>query len=393
MHRLASGFDRRAFLRLSTLASGAAVACRGPAGSGTEDADPSTMRYRPLGTTGLRVSEVTFGSHGTDNVSIMQAALDAGINTFFTSGSYLDGREEEALSAVLGGRRDQVVVITGAEIGPERGKNWILRSIDDSLRRLRTDYIDIFCTFQASAAADLHSAALHEAFEEAKAAGKVGHLGMTGHHGGMQACMRAAIDDGRFAALFVKYDFVSYPDQDEILRRATQKGIGTIVFKTNAGDRQREIRGLEAAGLSFRQATLKWALTNPDVASVAVTMTSFARLRECAAAVASGLSTAEIRMLRRYADAMADRYCRFCSKCEEHCPLGVAVADIMRFEMYFSCYDRREEARQLYGQLPRRRSAAACSRCPGHCQPACPFGRNVRDGLTAAHRSLARREA
>jgi aryl-alcohol dehydrogenase-like predicted oxidoreductase len=354
------------------------------------------MRYRPLGKTGLLVSEVTFGAHGVDNAALMQAALDAGINTFFTSGAYLDGREEQSLSIVLrslGSRRDRIVVITGCEVGPEMTTEHVLRRIDNSLRRLCTSHIDVFCLFQVSAPSDLRFGALYEAIEAAKAAGKVGHLGMTGHHGGMQSCMRAAIDDGRFAALFVKYDFVSYPDQDAILRRATERGIGTIVFKTNAGNRQREIEDLEARGLSFRQATIKWALTNPDVSSVAVTITSFDRLEECAAAVATGISSAETAMLRRYAEAMKDRYCRFCGTCEPYCPHGVAVADIMRYAMYLSYYEREEEARHLYARLPARRSAAPCSHCPGPCKEGCPFGRNVRSELAAAHGSLTRAEA
>ena len=61
--------------------------------------------------------------------------------------------------------------------------------------------------------------------------------------------------------------------------------IGTIVFKTHAGNRQREIKDLEAGGLSFPQATVKWALGNPDVASVAVTITNFDQIEELTAAV------------------------------------------------------------------------------------------------------------
>ena len=95
-----------------------------------------------------------------------------------------------------------------------------------------------------------------EAFDEARTAGKVLHLAMTGHGGGMQECMEAAIEEERYQVLSIKYDFVSYPDQDEILRRAAERGMGTIVFKTNAGNRQHEIEDLEAGGLSFPQATV-----------------------------------------------------------------------------------------------------------------------------------------
>jgi predicted aldo/keto reductase-like oxidoreductase len=231
--------------------------------------------------------------------------------------------------------------------------------------------------------------ALYEAFDEAKQAGKVLHLGLSGHHGGMQDCLNAAIDDGLIDVFFIKYDFVSYPDQDEILKRAAKKGIGTIVFKTNAGNRQNEIKDLEAGGLSFPKAAVKWALTNTYVSSVAVTLTNFDQIREFTAVVGSTLSRSEVGMLRRYRDEMVDKYCRFCGTCESSCPHGVAVADVTRYAMYFKYYGREKEAMQLYGGLPEGSSALACDRCAGPCDAACPFGRAVRAELAEAHRLLS----
>jgi predicted aldo/keto reductase-like oxidoreductase len=228
-----------------------------------------------------------------------------------------------------------------------------------------------------------------EAFERARAAGKVRHLALSGHHGGMQACLEAGIEAGLYDVFFTKYDFVSYPDQDRILERAAQRGIGTIAFKVDAGRRKHEVEDLEAGGLSFRQATLKWALSNPPVASVAVTFSSFDEIDECTAAVGTRLTSAEVGMLRRYADEVRHRYCRFCSTCEASCPHGVAVADIMRYEMYATCYGRGDEASRLYRELPGTATAVACSSCPGPCDAACPFARRVRTGLLAAHRVLA----
>jgi len=189
----------------------------------------------------------------------------------------------------------------------------------------------------------------------------------------MQACLNAAIDDGQIEVFSIKYDFVSYPDQEAILRRAAEHGIGTMVFKTNAGGRQSEIEDLEAGGLSFHQATVKWALTNPDVCSVAVSMTNFDTIRQFTSAVKTD--------------------CRFCGECEASCPHGVAVADINRYAMYFSYYGREKEAMQRYRSLAGRYSAEACDGCSGPCDAACPFGRSVRAELQEAHRRLSFREA
>ena len=387
--------DRRTFLQLAATASGLAmIGC--PPGREVADAVPREMRYRPLGRTGLKVSEIAFGAHGVDNPPLARAALEAGINTFCTSGQYLDGREEEALGQALresGRPREELVLFTGNEVRPEASARSVVEDIDDSLRRLRTDYVDVYYAGSVRFPSELRVGTFHEGVEEARRAGKVRHLGMSGHSGGMQECLNAAIDDGRFEVFFIKYDFASYPELAGTLHRASGRGIGTVVFKTDAGHREREIKDLEAGGLSFRQATLKWALASPDVASVAVTMTSFRKIREAVAAVGVPLSAAEADMLRRYADVMSDRYCRFCATCEPACPHGVAVADVSRFDMYFSYYGREKEAMGRYAALPGTRSAAACAGCAGRCDVACPFGRQVRAELVAAHARLRAVEA
>jgi uncharacterized protein len=384
------GMRRREFLETAVAGAGlAALGCARERKKGASTA--SRMRYRPLGATGLQVSEITFGCHGVDNPPLLPAALDAGINTFFTSGEYLDGREEEALGRVigtLGSGRDRVVVVTGNVVPHDASRRRILDSIDSSLRRLRTDHIDVYGALQVSSPEELRIDAFHEAIGEAKRAGKILHLGLSGHCGGMQACLNAAIDDGRYEVFLTKHDFVSYPDQAEILRRAAERGIGTIVFKTNAGARNDEVRDLEATGLSLRQASVKWALTNPDVASVAVTILNFDRLEECVACSGSPPTRAEEELLARYRDAVREKYCRFCRRCEGRCPRGVAVADVNRFAMYGAQYGLMEDAARRYRALAPGRSAAACASCEGSCAAACPFRRRVREELVEAHALL-----
>jgi len=383
--------DRRRFLELGAatpmLLTGA---CSKPA---TTAAPEGVLKVatRPLGRTGLTVGTVSFGAHGNRNPALFPVAVEAGMNLIMTSGSYLDGREEEAVGESLhslGNRRDGVVVVTGEDFAPTAGKREALAAVDASLRRLRTDRIEVYCTFQVQTPADVRRESVLEGLNEARQAGKILHIGLSGHHGGLQACLRAAIDDGIYEAFFIRYDFVSYPDQGELLHRAAERGIGVVVFKTTAGARQNEIEDLERGGLSFPQATVKWALTNPDVASVLVSITTFDQIRSLAAAVATPFSSAEAAMLRRYADAVRHSYCRFCRSCEPSCPHGVAVADVNRFLMYFSGYGRERDAMELYGRLPADRAAGACGGCPGPCDAACPFGRPVRAELRKAHSLL-----
>ena len=93
-------------------------------------------------------------------------------------------------------------------------------------------------------------------------------------------------------------------------------------------------------------------------------------------------------MLRRYADEMRHRYCRFCASCEAACPHGVAIADVNRYWMYSEYCRRDREARASYASLPPACSAAPCASCTGPCEAACPFGRPVRAELVAAHGRL-----
>jgi aryl-alcohol dehydrogenase-like predicted oxidoreductase len=387
-----SGIDRRRFLKLGAATSGLAIGGCGRANDVMADVSDLEMRFRPLGGTGLKVSAVSFGSYGFDNPALLSAALDAGMTTICTSGSYQNGRAEEAIGkaiGTIGGRRDELVLFTGAVVKAGASKQSVLDSIDASLRRLQTDHVEIFRITGVNSPEALRVAALYEAFEEARAAGKVSHLGLSGHHGGMQDVLNAAIDDGRYEVLFTKYDFASYPDQDEILKRASGKGIGTLVFKTGAGNREKEIKDLEAGGLSYKQATIKWALTNPNVASVCVKITNFSQIREYAEAASSKITEPEIAMLRNYAGQMYDKYCRFCSTCEASCPHEVAVADVMRYAMYFKYYGREKDSMELYGKLPGECSAAACDGCTAPCDSACPFGRQVKEELVEAHRLLS----
>jgi aryl-alcohol dehydrogenase-like predicted oxidoreductase len=383
--------DRRCFLKLGAMSTGVTLGCGAAGEEFPRAVTLPDMRYRALGNTGLRVSEIAFGAHGVDNPPLMAAALEAGINTFCTSGRYLDGMEEAALGEAMAGLevdRDRLVVMTGNAPRRDDSVASILGDIDASLRRLQTDVIDVYYNASVETAAQIRSEPLHEAIERAREVGKVRHLGLSAHGGDLQTVLGVALQDPVYEVFFIKYDFMSYPDLDDLLERALDQGVGTIVFKTTAGNRQHEIRDLEKGGLSFRQATLKWALMNPAVASVAVTLTSFAGIEDCLGAVGSAVGRAEVAMLWRYADAMRARYCRLCRSCEAHCRRDVAIADVNRHAMYLTCYGRVDEATRWYRELPDARSASTCVDCEGGCDAGCPFGRAVRHELVVAHRQL-----
>ena len=118
------------------------------------------MDHRPLGRTGVQVSELClgtmmFGAWGNpdhdDSTRIIHAALDAGVNFVDTADVYSAGESEVILGKALKGRRDDVVLATKffMPMGEDRNRRggsrrWIVRAVEDSLRRLGTDWIDLY---------------------------------------------------------------------------------------------------------------------------------------------------------------------------------------------------------------------------------------------------------
>ncbi|NMO55238.1 aldo/keto reductase [Actinoplanes sp. TBRC 11911] len=159
------------------------------------------MKYRTLGRTGLWVSEVSLGAmtlggraddpiwgavgalHGEEASRLVLAALDAGINYIDTADTYGGGESEDELGRILAGRRDSVLIASkagGSRSGP--GPNdlgatrvHLTRSIENSLRKLRTDYIDLYelHIFDHLTALDESLAALDDAVRQ----GKIRHIG------------------------------------------------------------------------------------------------------------------------------------------------------------------------------------------------------------------------
>lgn len=129
------------------------------------------MDYRPLGTTGMRVSPLglgtmmlgAWGNRDVDEcVRIVHTALDAGVNLVDTADVYAAGESESIVGTALRGRRDDVILATKVHgpMGedPNRGgssRRWIIRACEESLRRLQTDWIDLYQLHQPAADTDL----------------------------------------------------------------------------------------------------------------------------------------------------------------------------------------------------------------------------------------------
>jgi hypothetical protein len=143
----------------------------GYSGGDASQLDAPLMERRILGRTGVSVSPLClgammFGSWGNpdreESVRIIHAGLDAGINFIDTADIYSGGESEEIVGRALEGRRDDVVLATKfhAQMGPDanqRGnsRRWIMQEVENSLRRLRTDWIDLYQVHRPEAETDI----------------------------------------------------------------------------------------------------------------------------------------------------------------------------------------------------------------------------------------------
>jgi aryl-alcohol dehydrogenase-like predicted oxidoreductase len=158
------------------------------------------MRYRSLGNSGLVVSVAGLGCNNfgrrldtAATRAVVDAALEAGITLLDTADTYGGaGRSEEILGEVLAGRRDQVVLATkfghrgadmgyGPAAGAKGGRGYIMRAVEGSLRRLRTDYLDLYQLHTPDPATPIEETL--EALGELVAQGKVRYLGHSNFSG------------------------------------------------------------------------------------------------------------------------------------------------------------------------------------------------------------------
>ncbi len=151
------------------------------------------MNKRPLGSTGLEVSEISFGAWqlcnddswgGMDDqtaLRLIDEAMDGGINLFDTAPNYADTKSESILGKALKGKRDQVVLVSKFGHTPEGPKlftvDWFWESLDASLSRLQTDYLDLLLLHNPPSDMYAGTDPLWAAMEDAKAQGKIRHFG------------------------------------------------------------------------------------------------------------------------------------------------------------------------------------------------------------------------
>jgi len=345
------------------------------------------MKYRTLGRTKLKVSELGMGTIVTQNPDVIHRAMDLGITFFDTAECYQNGNSEVKLGEALKGRRDKVVVATKWHTDGHTPAAELMRSLDLSLQRLKMDHVDLIQIHGADNVAQVSSDELWDAFTQARKDGKVRFNGFSTH--GSIATIDAAIKSGRYDAVLTSYSAMTADSLGPVIQRAHQARLGVIAMKVlqpaHEGKDSEVFRPFR--GNAYQKA-IQWVLKDKNVSTAIVDMPSFEVLEEDFAATQTGMTKAQLGEFEAAVAVVAAGACHLCGACTGQCPAGVKVADIMRYLLYHDGYGHRERAASLYRGLPAGASAAACGDCAG-CKAVCPWGVPVRERLERAHAVLA----
>ena len=326
------------------------------------------MEYRVLGKTGLKISRMGFGGipiQRIDAAGTRKLCLEmkeAGINYIDTARGYTVS--EEYLGEALEGIRDHFIIATKSMA---RTREAMAADIDISLKNLRTDYIDLY---------QVHNATLPqleqvmapggalEALLEAKAAGKIGHIGLTAH--GLEVFEKAVELDWVETFMF-PYNIVE-SQGEELIKVCAEKNIGFIVMKPLAGG------AIEDATLAMR-----YCLANPAVTVVIPGMAEEKELAQNLAAAndASPLSEEELAKVAAIRKELGTQFCRRCNYCQP-CVKGINISGCFLFHGYLARYGLEEWARGRYATIPVK--ASACIEC-GACENRCPYNLPIRQML------------
>ncbi|MBF8192106.1 aldo/keto reductase [Nonomuraea sp. K274] len=315
------------------------------------------MEYRQLGASGLKVPALSFGA-GTfagkgdffgawGNTDVAEArrlvdiCLDAGVTMFDTADVYSDGASEEVLGQALHGRRDRALISTKAglpmgsgpgDAGTSRPR--LIKAVDDALRRLGTDHVDLFQLHAFDAATPVEE--VLSALDDLVRAGKLRYVGVS-NFSGWQLMKSLAVSGKygypRYVAHQVYYSLVGRDYEWELMPLARDQGVGAVVWSplgwgrltgrirrgqplpessrlhqtAAAGppvDDEHLFTVVEAldeiaaeTGRTVPQIALNWLLQRPTISSVIIGARDEEQLRQNLGAIGWDLSAAQIARL------------------------------------------------------------------------------------------------
>ncbi len=326
------------------------------------------MEYRILGKTGLKISRIGFGGIPIQRVDaektkeLILLAREKGINYIDTARAYTVS--EEYLGYALDGIRQDFVLASKTY---SRTKEAAAADIETSLKNLRTDYIDLYQIHNPSAAElplVLSLDGALAALQEAKAQGKIGHIGITLHSADL---FEQAVDFDWAETIMFPYNIVETQGQD-LIHTCAERNIGFIAMKPLAGG------AIDDAPLA-----LSFIAANPDVTVVIPGMATLDEMEQNIRAMEQPVEI-QPEQLQKVRDELGTQFCRRCNYCAP-CTVGIPVSAVFLMEGYYSRYNLKDWAAARYDALPHK--ASECVEC-GVCETRCPYNLPIREMLRKA---------
>jgi uncharacterized protein len=336
------------------------------------------LEYRTLGKTGLKVTTVSMGVMNCSDPSVLLRAFDLGINFYDTADCYMRGRNEEMVGQTFKGKRNKIFIQT--KVHPHDEKK-MRASVERSLRRLQTDYIDVLVWHGHSSPEEVSDPALFEFMSKMKKEGKVRYTGFSSHSH-MVALLREAAKSNYHDVALVSYNFTHSKDMKEAVVLAAKSGIGIVAMKTQAGGYKKQKMG----GLSPHQAALKYVLMDQSVSCAVPGVTTIDQIEECAAVMGTSFSKKDLDDLKQYQSFLHGRICTLCGGCVGECPNGVSYGDLLRAVMYHDGYENDGLLKEPL-QTITTQNIQPCSECSS-CSIVCRRGLDIKKQIKMAQEVL-----
>jgi len=261
-----------------------------------------SQEYRTLGRTGIKVIPLGYGASRTQEPSLVKTVLDKGINFLDTGRSYYNGQNEIMIGKVIKGIRKKVIIQSKVKIpikekGKElqsaetskRIKNIMQLSLDESLKALQTDYIDILLIHGADNVDIINHESVMEFFRQAKKKGQIRACGFSSDTNNVEL-LKAANENNFYDIIMVPYNHKGsyihsvngrYKEWNQSaleleLKKAYQNNIGLVAMKTCSGG---PYSPDEKNKPSYKEA-LKWVLNHSYIHAMAVAMANRNEINE-----------------------------------------------------------------------------------------------------------------
>jgi predicted aldo/keto reductase-like oxidoreductase len=357
------------------------------------------MPRRPFGRSGITVSTLSLGGMFDiwNNQLMLAKALDWGINYWDTAEGYGQGRSEEGIGRWFVRNpqtRKQVFLVT--KLSPRRGGDFTGR-LEKSLKRLHTDYVDLFFVHGIRGISEMESS-LKSWAQEMKKAGKIKLFGFSTHKN-MEECLEGAAKLPWIDGIMFTYNYrlMHEPRMKEAVEACYRAGIGLTAMKTMGGgpvksDTESEIKmagRFMQKGFSDNQAKLMAVWQDKRIACICSQMPNLTIMATngVAAVEQTRLSKSDRTMLAQYAEETRGDYCGGCeSLCSRVLAKRVPISDVMRCLMYFHSYQDHGLARSTFENLPAQTRELLAqvdfSEAERSCPRKLPIGRLMREATT-----------